>query len=144
MQRIVGGESLSDVARDMSSCPSKEKGGDLGWFRRGQMVPEFETACFEHEAGAMMKVCCLQMYMMLNDERDKSFTSAVLPTGLLTLIAAWFVHVNAQHGLRGLTHPCFPVCLAAWCAGQDGVWLARDRRVRQCCRPFAYVCAGPG
>jgi PPIC-type PPIASE domain len=27
-----------------------------GWFRRGQMVPEFESACFDNEAGALVKV----------------------------------------------------------------------------------------
>lgn len=56
LARIKGGENFGDVAGDMSSCPSKEKGGDLGWFKKGQMVAEFEAACFGNEPGTIVKV----------------------------------------------------------------------------------------
>eukprot|EP00611_Tribonema_gayanum_P019294 TRINITY_DN3318_c0_g1_i1.p1 TRINITY_DN3318_c0_g1~~TRINITY_DN3318_c0_g1_i1.p1 ORF type:complete len:323 (-),score=79.68 TRINITY_DN3318_c0_g1_i1:166-1092(-) len=56
MDRVVAGEAFAGVARELSTCPSKDQGGDLGWFKRGQMVPEFEAACFTNEAGAMVKV----------------------------------------------------------------------------------------
>ncbi|MBU4332260.1 protein translocase subunit SecD [Patescibacteria group bacterium] len=39
---------FSEIAQEKSEDPvSKEKGGELGWFARGQMVPEFEEAVFE-------------------------------------------------------------------------------------------------
>ena len=53
-QEIASGEkSFEDAAKEYSSCPSKENGGSLGDFGRGQMVPEFDTAVFEMEVGAI-------------------------------------------------------------------------------------------
>lgn len=43
--------SFEDAARAESSCPSAENGGNLGEFTRGQMVPEFDEACFSMEVG---------------------------------------------------------------------------------------------
>ena len=44
--RIEGGEDFAKVAKQFSKCPSGQRGGDLGYFGRGQMVSEFETAAF--------------------------------------------------------------------------------------------------
>lgn len=49
--RITEGESFEVLAQKYSQCPSKEKGGDLGYFNRGQMVPEFEKVAFETPIG---------------------------------------------------------------------------------------------
>ena len=43
--------SFEDAARENSTCPSSENGGNLGEFTRGQMVPEFDEACFAMEVG---------------------------------------------------------------------------------------------
>lgn len=52
LAKINAGEvSFEDAARDNSTCPSKENGGNLGEFTRGQMVPEFDTAVFEMSVG---------------------------------------------------------------------------------------------
>ncbi len=51
---IQNGEiSFEDAAQAHSSCPSSAEGGKLGDFGRGQMVPEFDTACFEMEVGEL-------------------------------------------------------------------------------------------
>ena len=49
--RITEGEDFAMLAQKYSKCPSREKGGDLGYFNRGQMVPEFENAAFSTPVG---------------------------------------------------------------------------------------------
>ena len=49
--RIDKGESFEDLAQEYSLCPSKREGGDLGWFGRGVMVPEFEKGAFDTDTG---------------------------------------------------------------------------------------------
>lgn len=51
--KIDAGEAFEAVASENSSCPSKERGGDLGQFGKGQMVPEFEQAAFDLEIGVV-------------------------------------------------------------------------------------------
>ena len=46
-----GKKSFEDAAKEYSSCPSKDAGGNLGDFGRGQMVPEFDKAVFEMQVG---------------------------------------------------------------------------------------------
>lgn len=45
------GKTFETLALEKSMCPSKKRGGSLGWFGRGQMVPEFEKACFSAKKG---------------------------------------------------------------------------------------------
>lgn len=49
-----GEKTFEDAAKEYSTCPSKDKGGDLGEFLRGQMVKEFEEAAFNAEEGAIV------------------------------------------------------------------------------------------
>jgi len=48
------GKSFEELAKEKSLCPSGKKGGNLGWFSRGQMVREFETAAFSGKKGAII------------------------------------------------------------------------------------------
>jgi len=48
---IEGGKDFADCAKEHSTCPSGQKGGALGEFSPGQMVPEFDQVVFNEEVG---------------------------------------------------------------------------------------------
>ena len=53
IDEINGGADFAALAKEHSSCPSGNSGGELGTFGRGQMVAEFETACFDGDVNAV-------------------------------------------------------------------------------------------
>lgn len=54
--QVDEGTPFDKLAETVSTCPSKTKGGDLGWFKRHMMVPEFEQAVFKNSPGSLVKV----------------------------------------------------------------------------------------
>lgn len=53
IKKIQEGEKFETMAKNHSECPSRKKGGDLGWFGRGQMVKEFERTVYDMNVGQM-------------------------------------------------------------------------------------------
>jgi len=53
IEEINAGLTFEDAAQKYSKCPSSAKGGELGFFGKGAMVPEFEKAAFELEVEEM-------------------------------------------------------------------------------------------
>ncbi len=49
---LEGGANFEELAKEKSTGPSGPQGGDLGYFRQGQMVPEFNDAAFAMEVGS--------------------------------------------------------------------------------------------
>jgi len=51
LAKVKVGEDFAKLAEDNSDCPSSSKGGDLGFFGRGQMAKPFEDAAFSLGVG---------------------------------------------------------------------------------------------
>lgn len=49
--RVLSGEDFAALAKEFSFCPSAQRGGDLGYFARGRMAPEFERSAFDLKEG---------------------------------------------------------------------------------------------
>ena len=50
-QKLDDGAEFAKMAEEHSECPSKKRGGDLGWFGKGAMVRAFEVAAFSAQEG---------------------------------------------------------------------------------------------
>ena len=55
-ERLKKGEKFANIAKQVSLCPSKKRGGDLGTFSRGKMVKEFEKAAFAIQKGQISPI----------------------------------------------------------------------------------------
>lgn len=72
-EKVKNGEDFASLAKEFSTCPSKEKGGELGTFTRGQMVKEFEDAVFNNEVGAITEPVKTQFgyhIIKINDKNE--------------------------------------------------------------------------
>lgn len=50
-KKAKGGEDFAELAKAQSECPSASRGGDLGFFPKNRMVPEFAEAAFKMKKG---------------------------------------------------------------------------------------------
>lgn len=75
-QKIIDGADFAELAKEYSDCPSKAKGGSLGTFGRGQMVPPFEEAAFSQEIGKVGDVVETQFgyHLILVEKREPART----------------------------------------------------------------------
>lgn len=75
LKRVRGGEDFAKVAKEVSKDPGSE-GGDLGWFTRDKMVPEFAESAFKLEKGKISDPVKSQFgwhIIKVEDTRTKEF-----------------------------------------------------------------------
>ncbi|MEW5800931.1 MAG: peptidylprolyl isomerase [bacterium] len=56
LKKVKAGEDFAKLAKENSDCPSSQNGGDLGFFTRKQMVPEFSQAAFSLKVGEVSDI----------------------------------------------------------------------------------------
>jgi len=80
--QLNDGADFGDLAREYSTDPgSGQRGGDLGWFGRGRMVPPFEEAAFDAQVGEIVGPVESQFgyhIIKVNDRTDKEVKFATL------------------------------------------------------------------
>lgn len=70
---LDNGENFEKLAKEYSTCPSKENGGNLGTFRPGQMVKPFDEAVFSMEVGTISEPIKTEFgyhIIQLHDRKD--------------------------------------------------------------------------
>ncbi|MGD9805714.1 MAG: peptidylprolyl isomerase [Hyphomicrobiaceae bacterium] len=96
-EKIAHGAEFADMAKQYSKDPgSKDEGGDLGYFTRGRMVPQFEEAAFKLDKGEVSLPVQSQFGWHLIKVEDKRQRGAPAFEKIKDRIIATLVHRRAQ------------------------------------------------
>ena len=77
-KKIKAGESFEALAKEFSQDGSKDNGGDLGYFRKNEMVPEFEQKAFSMNVGEISEPVKTQYGYHLIKLTDKKSSTSTL------------------------------------------------------------------
>jgi len=72
LERLNKGENFDDLARAKSVDPTAQRAGDIGYFPKGQLIPEFEYACSQLEIGEVSGIVRTKLgyhIIMLTDRK---------------------------------------------------------------------------
>ena len=75
-RKLLEGADFAETAMAHSTCPSAQRGGDLGFVRRGQMVAEFDEAVFSQEldeTGPLVKTQYGYHIIQIYEKREAGF-----------------------------------------------------------------------
>jgi parvulin-like peptidyl-prolyl isomerase len=110
VERLKAGESFEALAAELSLDTSNSgEGGDLGWFGRGAMVGEFETAAFQLQPGQISAPVKTQFgwHIIRVDERDsnRALEGSALDQAKNAAIQKWLEQEKTNHRIERLLTP---------------------------------------
>jgi len=79
LDQIRGGSSFEELAIKYSEDGTASEGGNLGWFKLGEMVPEFENAAFAIETGQVSEIVRspFGLHLIKVEERKQEVTKSL-------------------------------------------------------------------
>jgi len=107
LARIKAGEDFATLATELSTdTGSKENGGDLGWFTRGQMLKEFEDAAFSLPVGQVSEVvetsAGFHLILVEDHQMDRPLDETALQQAQEMAINSWLDAQRASPNVRNL------------------------------------------
>jgi foldase protein PrsA len=106
LDKLDAGEDFAALAAEYSTDPgSKDQGGDLGWFPRGMMVPEFEEAAFALEPGETSGLVQSDFgfhIIRVHDKGEQEMDPELAAQVQSQQFQAWFAAQRAEAGIERL------------------------------------------
>ncbi len=103
IERLEAGEDFAALADELSIDTSGE-GGDLGWFPRGQMVPEFEEAAFALQPGEIsdpvQSSFGYHIIELLEREPDRPLEESMLAQTRAAALSDWLEEARQSEGVE--------------------------------------------
>jgi parvulin-like peptidyl-prolyl isomerase len=100
-ERLLKGEDFAKVAEEVSTdTGTKTKGGDLGWFGKGKMVPEFETAAFSLKVGEISQPVKSQFgyhIIQVLAHEDRPLDASAYDQAKQTAFSNWLTQARADY-----------------------------------------------
>ena len=97
---LLQGQDFGQVAKDFSKdTGSAAQGGDLGWFGKGQMVPEFEQAAFSQKIGEIGNPVQSQFgyhIIQVLDRRELPISASQLQQNRETAFSEWLATAKTE------------------------------------------------
>lgn len=106
LDKLAADEEFADLAAEYSTDPgSKVQGGDLGWFPRGAMVPEFEEAAFSLEPGEtsdLVQTSFGYHIILVHEKEERELDTALYEQRQQQQFQTWFEAQRAEAGIERL------------------------------------------
>jgi len=116
LAKVNAGEDFAELAKEFSDCPSKEQGGNLGFFTRGQMVKPFEDTAFALNEGEVSGIVETQFgYHIIKvtgkklenqvafEDAKEQIKESLLGQKTNTEVNAWLTELRANATVEMLT-----------------------------------------